>query len=115
MASQAPFIPQGTVFKMKHGRNGYIVCDSFIRHDKLCVRGRRRHDAKTETFPFIDIEVIDRPSLSNLAALARLDQQVAMKAADPFIAYWAGSASASVMAHQRRGAVETVSAGGAAR
>lgn len=46
------------------------------------------------------------------AALAKADQLAEMRrldaAGDSFAAYWAGSASASVMHHARRGAVVTV-------
>lgn len=49
-----------------------------------------------------------------LAALARMDQMEEVQAAeargDNFAAYWAGSASASVVAHYRRGAFHTVAA-----
>jgi hypothetical protein len=50
-----------------------------------------------------------------LAAAAKADQVAAMAKAeaegDSFAAYWAGSASASIMHHARRGAVVTIHAG----
>jgi hypothetical protein len=50
-----------------------------------------------------------------LAAAAKADQVAAMAKAeaegDSFAAYWAGSASASIMHHARRGAVVTIKAG----
>lgn len=57
-----------------------------------------------------DVEFLD--AVDQAAELAKQDQLAAMAAAtDPFEAYWAGSASASVAAHYRRGAVRTIHTG----
>lgn len=61
----------------------------------------------------------DEPSdaeLAHRASLAKADQLAEIRkaeaAGDDFAAYWAGSASASLGHHYRRGAVRTVRAGG---
>lgn len=75
-----------------------------------CVHGVTL-DGKHETRARLaDVEFLD--AVDQAAELAKQDQLTAMTTAqDPFEAYWAGSASASVAAHYRRGAVRTIHTG----
>lgn len=76
-----------------------------------CVHGVTP-DGKHETRARLSDVILLGDQVEAASELAKQDQILAMEEAPcAFTAYWAGSASASVMHHYKRGAVHTINAG----